>query len=69
VLNKRLGEAAYLAGASYSIADIATLPWINTALRLPTIGDLAQWPEIVRWRTVLLERPAVQRGLNAPKRD
>jgi GST-like protein len=69
VLNKRLGEATYLAGASYSIADIATLPWINTSLRLPTIGDLAQWPEIVRWRTLLLERPAVQRGLNSPKRD
>jgi len=68
VLNNQLSDNVHVAGSNYSIADIAILPWINSALRLPTIGDLAQWPAIERWRTAMLTRPAVERGLNSPKR-
>ena len=68
VMDARLRDSAFLAGPDYSIADIATYPWTNSALRIPTIGDLAPWPNVMRWCAVLAARPAVQRGLNAPKR-
>ena len=69
VLDKRLGETQYLAGDVYTIADIATYPWTNSAERIPTLGTFDPWPNVVRWRRAINARPAVQRGLNAPKRD
>ena len=69
VMNTRLGETAFLAGDRYSIADIATFPWTNSAERIPTIATFDAWPNVARWRAALQARPAVQRGLNAPKRD
>ncbi|MCC6173048.1 MAG: glutathione S-transferase C-terminal domain-containing protein, partial [Gammaproteobacteria bacterium] len=69
VMDAQLGRHSYLAGGHYGIADIATFPWTASALRIPTIGSLDPWPNVVRWRTELGERPAVQRGLAQPKRD
>lgn len=69
VMDGQLGRNAWLAGAHYSIADVATFPWTNSALRIPTIGSLDPWPNVVRWRADMLARPAVQRGLAQPKRD
>jgi GSH-dependent disulfide-bond oxidoreductase len=69
VMDKQLAAQAYLAGSAYSIADIATYPWTNSALRIPTIATLDLWPNVVRWRGAVGERPAVQRGVNVPKRD
>jgi GST-like protein len=69
VMDGQLGRHRYLAGGHYSIADIATFPWTASALRIPTIGSLDPWPNVVRWRTELGGRPAVQRGLAQPKRD
>ena len=64
VLNKRLGEAEYLAG-DYSIADIATWPWIA---RFEWQGvDFASYPELQRWYRAIAARPAVQRGYQVPK--
>jgi GST-like protein len=64
VLNKRLGDAEYLAGA-YSIADIATWPWIA---RYEWQGiDFAQYPNLKRWYREIAGRPAVQRGYHVPK--
>jgi GST-like protein len=68
VMDARLKDSAYLAGAAYSIADIATYPWTSSALRIPTIGDLAPYPHVVRWREAVGARPAVLRGLDNPKR-
>ena len=68
VMDARLAANAWLAGADYSIADIATFPWTNSALRVPTIGDLSQYKYVTRWRADMNARPAVQRGLNNPKR-
>lgn len=61
VLDKRLGEAAYLAGDEYSIADIATFPWIRNPERRGI--DLAEYPNVRRWHDAIAARPAVQRGV------
>ena len=65
VLDKRLGEAEYLAD-DYSIADIATWPWIS---RWEWQGiDFVQFPNLMRWYLEIAKRPAVQRGYDVPKR-
>ena len=61
VLEKRLSEAEYLAGADYSIADIATFPWLRFPERRNI--DLAQFPSVKRWHDAIAARPAVQRGV------
>jgi GSH-dependent disulfide-bond oxidoreductase len=63
VLDKRLGEAAYLAG-EYSIADIATYPWVARYEWHKT--DLARFPGVKRWFDAISARPAVQRGMAVP---
>jgi GST-like protein len=69
VMEKRLAATPYLGGDAYSIADMATYPWVNAALTLmrPALGDTAaQIPAIDRWCAELAERPAVQRGMAVP---
>jgi GSH-dependent disulfide-bond oxidoreductase len=61
VLEKRLSEAEYLAGADYSIADIATFPWIRNPARRAI--DLADFPSVKRWHDAIAMRPAVMRGV------
>ncbi len=61
VLDRRLGEAGYLAGAEYGIADIATFPWLRYWERQGVA--LADYPNVHRWLDVIAARPAVQRGL------
>jgi GST-like protein len=61
VLDKRLAESAYLAGPDYSIADIATFPWIRNPDRRGV--DLGQYPHVARWHDAIAARPAVQRGV------
>jgi GST-like protein len=63
VLNKRLGEAAYLAD-EYSIADIATYPWV--ARHEWHRVDLAEFPNVKRWYDTIGQRPAVVRGMAVP---
>jgi len=64
VMNGRLGEAAYLAGEEYGIADMATYPWIS---RHDWQGiDLAAFPNVKRWFEAIGARPAVQRGMEVP---
>jgi len=63
VLDRRLREAEYLAG-EYSIADIATWPWIA---RYEWQGiDFANYPSLKRWYLEIAARPAVQRGYDVP---
>jgi GST-like protein len=61
VLNKRLGEATWLAGEEYSMADIITWPWI----RYPEKRNikLDDYPNVKRWHGAMAARPAVQRGV------
>ncbi len=62
VLEKRLSQTAYLAGDEYSIADIATFPWIRSAARRGGIS-LEAAPGVARWVDAIEARPAVERGL------
>lgn len=60
VLDRRLDGRDFLAG-DYSIADMATMPWLRRPERQGVeIGD---YPNVERWRQTILERPAVARGL------
>jgi GST-like protein len=61
VLEKRLSEAPWLAGDEYSIADIATFPWIRFPERRKI--DLADYPAVKRWHDAIAARPAVQRAV------
>jgi len=61
VLEKRLAGSEYLAGAEYSIADIATFPWVRNAERRDI--SLADYPAVARWHDAIASRPAVQRGV------
>ena len=61
VLDRRLGEARFLAGEEYGVADIATWPW---AARYEWQEiDLADHPNVQRWFEAIGARPAVQRGM------
>ena len=60
VLDKRLGDHAYLAG-DYSIADIATWPWLRRPDRQGV--ERADYPNVQRWFEAIAARPAVERGL------
>jgi len=63
VLNKRLSQAEYLAD-EYSIADIATYPWI--ARHEWHKVDLNDFPSVKRWFDAIGRRPAVQKGMAVP---
>ncbi len=67
VLNRRLADHDYVAGPTYTIADIAIWPWYG-ALALGQIyeaGEFLQvqeYPHVQRWARQIAQRPAVQRG-------
>ena len=66
VLNTQLGSTkAYVAGSTYSIADMAIFPWVRTHTAQQV--DLAKFPHVERWYNALFERPAVKRGLDVGK--
>ncbi|MFI5352249.1 MAG: glutathione S-transferase N-terminal domain-containing protein [Candidatus Binatales bacterium] len=60
VMDRRLGQSAYLAG-DYSIADIATYPWVVGTRREPE--QIENRPNFKRWLDAISERPAVKRGV------
>jgi len=65
VLDRRLGEAAYLAGDDYSVADVATWPWVSihgwAGIEVGGLENLQRWMQAVE------ARPAVQRGRAVPE--
>jgi len=64
VMNKHLEQSEYLA-ANYSIADIATYPWV--ARYDWHKGDLNDFPAVKRWFDRIGARPAVQAGMKIPQ--
>ncbi len=62
VLERKLAGTEYLAGDTYSLADIATYPWLRP-YKLQG-QDLGKWPNLQRWFSAVRARDAVQRGLS-----
>jgi len=67
VLDRRLGESAYLAGDDYTIADIATWPWYGALAKGWLYGaaeflQVQDYRNLQRWADAIFARPAVQRG-------
>ncbi len=64
VMDRHLEGRTYLAAGEYSIADIATFPWI--ARHAWHRVDLAEFPNVKRWFDIISRRPAVARGMAVP---
>lgn len=64
VMDRQLADNAYIAGAAYSIADIACYPWISRFERHQV--DLNDFANVKRWFDELSARPAVERGMAVP---
>lgn len=62
VMDERLAESSFLAGDVYTIADIATFPWLRSHENQGV--DMNDYPNVKRWFDGIAERPAVQRGLD-----
>ncbi|MEQ4284590.1 glutathione-dependent disulfide-bond oxidoreductase [Pseudomonas syringae] len=67
VLNRRLGEHRYLAGDTYTIADIAVWPWYGALVQNKVYSaaeflSVHEYPHLIRWTEEIAARPAVIRG-------
>lgn len=72
VLETRLEGRTWLMGDEYTIADIATYPWVRGFRDFYEAGPLVgldAMTNVNTWLNRALERPAAQRGLNIPPRD
>jgi GSH-dependent disulfide-bond oxidoreductase len=71
VLNQRLANRAWIMGDDYSIADMATFPWVRNLIGFYGAGDLVGFTDfthVARALDAFVARPAVLRGLNIPAR-
>ena len=71
VLDGRLTDRAWIMGDTFTIADVATFPWINNLIGFYEAGDLVgikNYPNVTRALRSFVARPAVARGLEIPKR-
>ena len=60
-MDRRLATHEFVAGQDLSIADIAIFPWTRTVWRQGV--DLNDYPHVVRWRRMLINRPAFLAGV------
>jgi len=70
VLDEQLATRAWLAGEEYTIADIATFPWVRNLIGYYEAGELVGidgFRNVTRALKTFLARPAVARGLEIPK--
>ncbi|WP_315834974.1 glutathione binding-like protein [Bradyrhizobium prioriisuperbiae] len=71
VLETRLADRDWIVGDAYSIADISLLGWVRNLVGFYGAGDLVDYKalkHVPAWLERCLARPAVQRGLEIPKR-
>jgi len=61
VIDKRLSQSPWLGGAEYSIADMATFPWLRSWENQGIV--LTDYPHLKAWFDTIAARPAVQRGV------
>ena len=72
VLDQHLSSRRYILGSDYSIADIATFPWVRALTTTYGAGDLLGlegFKSLLDWRDRCLARPAVRRGFKIPSRS
>ncbi|MBX9868417.1 MAG: glutathione S-transferase N-terminal domain-containing protein [Burkholderiaceae bacterium] len=72
VLNQRLAERQWIMGDAYTIADIATFPWLRNLVGFYEAGELVgfdDFPHVQRALSAFVARPAVERGLLIPSRS
>jgi GSH-dependent disulfide-bond oxidoreductase len=72
VLDRRLADRAWIMGDVYTIADVATFPWVRNLIGFYEAGDLvgmAGFKHVTRALESFVARPAVVRGLDIPKKD
>lgn len=70
VLDNQLSKGPWLLGDMYTIADIATFPWVRNLIGFYEAGDLIrieEFPNVVRTLNTFLARPAVIKGLTIPQ--
>jgi len=71
VLEQRLEGREWIMGDTYTIADIASFPWIRNLVGFYEAGGLVgieNFPNVTRALDAFVARPAVAKGLNIPKR-
>ena len=71
VLDKHLEGKRWIMGDDYTIADIATFPWVRNLVGFYGAGELVEFDKFANVKRVLeafVARPAVQRGLTIPKK-
>ncbi|MFB9126713.1 glutathione S-transferase N-terminal domain-containing protein [Paraburkholderia phytofirmans] len=71
VLDRQLEGRDWILGDAYSIADIATFPWVRNLIGFYEAGDLVgiqDFPNVTRVLAAFVARPAVAKGLDIPKR-
>jgi GST-like protein len=61
VLDRQLKDSEYVACDEYTIADMATMPWLRFPERQGV--NIDEYPHLKKWRDALLARPAVERAL------
>ena len=72
VLDQHLKGKRWIMGEQYTIADIATFPWVRNLVGFYGAGEIVgfqDFPEVQRVLETFVARPAVQRGLHIPARD
>jgi GSH-dependent disulfide-bond oxidoreductase len=67
VLDRRLAQSPYIAGDTYTIADIAIFPWYGGLVKgwaydAAEFLSVQEYKHVQRWADQLLDRPAVRRG-------
>lgn len=63
LVDRELAEKPWIAGAEYSLADMATYPWMVERQRLFHGIDIGEFPHVGEWLARVEARPAVQRGV------
>tara|TARA_R110002033_G_scaffold149921_5_gene186887 strand:+ start:2724 stop:3410 length:687 start_codon:yes stop_codon:yes gene_type:complete len=69
LIDRRLGDHEYLAGANYSLADMATFPWMIDKQQKFHGIDVSEFPNVRRWLAAINGRPGAQRGLQVMAKD
>jgi GST-like protein len=72
VLEGRLQGRPWLMGDEYTVADVATFPWVRNLVGFYEAGPLVgidDFPQVNRALTAFLARPAVARGITIPAKE